>query len=126
MPERQRVEAFMATVEAGDYLGAIVNFYARDASMRENTSGPPRVGRDVLLAHEQGVMSAFSEIAARRQAPPVISGDQVAIRWRFAFRLPQGERVLEEIAWQTWRGGEIVEEVFFYDPGQMAAVASAA
>jgi len=123
MPDRRKVEAFMATVESGDYVGAIETFYARDASMRENTSGAPRVGRDVLVAHERGVMSAFTEIAARRRAPPVISGDQVAIWWRFAFRLPQGERVLEEIAWQTWRGDEIVEEVFFYNPAQMAAPA---
>jgi hypothetical protein len=25
---------------------------------------------------------------------------------------------MEEIAWQTWRGDKIAEEVFFYDPAQ--------
>jgi hypothetical protein len=28
--------------------------------------------------------------------------------------------VLEEIAWQTWRGDQLIEERFFYDPKQMA------
>jgi hypothetical protein len=28
---------------------------------------------------------------------------------------------LEEIAWQTWRGEQLLEERFFYDPKQMAS-----
>jgi hypothetical protein len=26
---------------------------------------------------------------------------------------------MEEVAWQTWRGEQLVEERFFYDPQQM-------
>jgi hypothetical protein len=26
---------------------------------------------------------------------------------------------MEEVAWQTWRGEELIEERFFYDPQQM-------
>jgi ketosteroid isomerase-like protein len=127
MPDRERVEAFMAAVEGGDYDGAIERFYAPDAWMRENTTAEPRRGRDTLVAHERMVMAQFPTIVARRQADPAISGDRVAIHWRFEFHTPDGaRRVMEEIAWQTWRGGEIAEEVFFYDPAQMAALAPAA
>ncbi|HEX4199159.1 MAG TPA: nuclear transport factor 2 family protein [Caulobacteraceae bacterium] len=124
MPDAKRVEAFMAAVEAGDYDGAIERFYAPDASMRENTLSQPRVGREALVAHERMVMAQFPTIIARRMAEPAISGDQVAIHWRFEFQTADGaRRVMEEIAWQTWRGAEIAEEVFFYDPAQMAAAA---
>ena len=38
MPSRQTVEAFVALVEAGDFVGAIEQFYAPDAATRENTA----------------------------------------------------------------------------------------
>jgi len=121
MPNPQTVEAFMATVEAGDYVGAIERFYTPDASMRENMASP-RIGRDALAEHERGVMSQFARITAKRQGPPMISPDGVAIRWRFEFHLHQGgSGGLEEVAWQIWRGDAIAEETFFYDPAQMAA-----
>jgi hypothetical protein len=125
MPSPQIVETFMATVEAGDYVGAIERFYSHDASMRENTASPRR-GRDALVENEKMVMSHFADITARRQGPAMISSEGVAIRWRFEFHLRDGSRrCLEEIAWQIWRDNEIAEETFFYDPAQMATIAVA-
>ena len=119
MPSPATVEAFLTTVESGDYVGAIERFYAPDASMRENLD-PPRVGRDLLVQGERAAMARVDRIVAQRQAPPLIAGDQVAIRWRFEF-VVGGAVVsrLEEVAWQTWRGEQVVEETFFYDPTQM-------
>jgi hypothetical protein len=120
MPSRQIVESFVALVEAADYVGAIEQFYAPDASTRENTS-EPIVGRDTLMAKERGVMAAFQSIEAQRIGPILVDGDTVAARWKFTFTSPNGAvRVLEEIAWQTWRGDQLIEERFFYDPKQMA------
>jgi hypothetical protein len=120
MPNRPTVEAFVALVEAGDYVGAIEQFYAPDASTRENTAEPV-IGRDTLMAKERGVMAAFSEIKAQRIGPSLIDGDTVAARWKFTFTSADGAvRMLEEIAWQTWRGDQLIEERFFYDPKQMA------
>jgi hypothetical protein len=59
MPSRATVDAFVALVESGDYVGAIEQFYATDASTREN-NGAPRVGRDHLMAIERHVMAATS------------------------------------------------------------------
>lgn len=120
MPSRQTVDAFVKLVEAGDYVGAIERFYAPDASTRENTSEPV-VGRDALVAKERGVMAAFPKIEASRIGPSLIDGDTVASRWSFKFTRADGTvRTLEEIAWQTWRGEQLIEERFFYDPRQMA------
>jgi len=119
MPSRQTVEAFVALVEAGDYVGAIEKFYAPDASTRENNDAPV-VGRDVLMAKERGVMAAFSQIDALRIGPSPIDGDATATRWRFTFTGMDGTvRVLEETSWQTWRDEQLIEERFFYDPKQM-------
>ena len=120
MPSRQTVEAFAALVEAGDYVGAIEQFYAPDAATRENTAEPV-IGRNILMAKERGVMAAFRKIEAARIGPSLIDGDTVAARWKFAFTSADGNvRTLDEIAWQTWRGDQLIEEHFFYDPKQMA------
>lgn len=120
MPERQTVEAFAALVEAGDFVGAIERFYTPEASMQEN-DGAPRVGRDVLVAHERKVMAAFPTVKAERLGPILIEGDRVAIHWRFEMA-PKGgpTRRFEEIAWQRWEGERIAKEQFFYDPAQMS------
>jgi hypothetical protein len=121
MPSQDVVQRFVSTVVDGDFTGAIERFYVEGASMRENL-GEPRVGRDGLVAHERAMMSLFKSITAECLGAPTITGDQVAIRWRFRFAPAEGPaRTLEEIAWQRWDGDRIVEETFFYDPGQMAA-----
>ena len=118
MPDSHVVDAFVALVEAGDYVGAIERFYADEASMQENNE-PPRVSRAVLVQGEKQIMGAFRSIVASKVGPALIDGDQVAIRWRFEFTPFEGiNRSLDEIAWQRWRGEQIVEEKFFYDPKQ--------
>jgi ketosteroid isomerase-like protein len=119
MPARERVQAFVALVEAGKYVEAIEQYYAADASMQENNA-PPRKGRDALVKHEQGVMASFKSIRTLPVETFLVDGDRVVIHWTFEFTRPDGTVLrLEEVALQRWRGDEIVEERFFYDPGQM-------
>ncbi|MBX3478912.1 MAG: nuclear transport factor 2 family protein [Caulobacter sp.] len=119
MPDRDQVEAFVAQVVSGDHVGAIRDWYAEDAWMQENL-GPRRTGRQVLMDHEARALARVERVDTELMEPPLIAGDRVAIRWRFTFHPREGQaRSLEEIAWQTWRGGKVVEEVFFYDPAQM-------
>ncbi len=120
MPSRQAVEALAAVIEAGRYVQAIEAFYTDGASLRE-TLGEPRVGRALLAAGEQGVMDRFQSIAAERLGPALIEGEHVASRWRFTFTTRSGAvTTLEEVAWQRWEGDKVAEELFFYDPAQMA------
>lgn len=120
MPSQQVVDRFVKTVVEGDYVGAIERFYAPGATMQENQDAP-RSGRDALVRHEQGIMSLFQSIACEIVGPAAIAGDHVAIQWRFAFTPAGGAtRTLEEVAWQRWDGDTIAEEIFFYDPKQLA------
>lgn len=92
--------------------------------MRENL-GPPRGGRDALVAHETAVLAGHRSIVTREAEPVLVDGDKVVIRWLFEMTAADGTvRRLDELALQTWRDDKIVEEQFYYDPGQFAAPAA--
>lgn len=118
MPNRKTVEDFVATVERGDYVGAIERFYAEDASMQENAAAP-RIGRKTLADGEAAVMAGFDAIKAERLSGILIEGDEVAVRWRWSFTKDGKTNRFEEIAFQTWQGDKVQRETFFYDPAQM-------
>jgi ketosteroid isomerase-like protein len=121
MPSRERVNAFVATVREGRYVDAIADFYAPEASMRDNL-GEPRAGRDTLIATEKAMLASVQRIATRRAAPVIVDGDRVVIGWLFEITASDGQvRRLDELALQTWRGDRIVEEQFYFDPAQLAA-----
>ena len=118
IPSRDIVEAFAKRLEAGDFIGAIEQFYTPDAATYENNAAPT-VGRDKLIAKERGVLAASQDVRAMRIGPSLIEGDHVATRWSFSFTSAEGTtRTLDEIAWQTWRGDKLIEERFYYDPKQ--------
>jgi hypothetical protein len=81
MPSRARLDEFIAVVESGDHAGAIERYYTEDASMQENAA-PPRVGRDLLVAHERGVLARMSHVYSKAMSSAV-EGDNVAIHWIF-------------------------------------------
>jgi ketosteroid isomerase-like protein len=116
MPDRSRVEAFIATVVRGEYVKAIADFYAEDASMQENDE-PPRIGRDRLIAHETKALQAMKQVHTHSVDTFLVDGDKVVIRWRFDITGGDGRtRRLDELSLQRWRGDRIAEERFFYDP----------
>ncbi len=114
MPTPARLAAFVAMVEAEDYVLAIETFYAEHATAQENL-GPVTVGRAALVAKEEAAL-ARGAIGCRKGSIALTDGDQAAIRWVFEMG---GGRTLEEVAWQRWEGELIVEERFYYDPAQM-------
>jgi hypothetical protein len=119
MPSRATLQAFVAAVESNDHVGAILKFYAPDARTQEN-NGPPRLGRDVLAERERAVLASVAGVKTTRLGPPLLDGDHSAVCWRFEFTGKDGKvRTMEEVAWQTWRGEQLIEERFFYDPRQM-------
>jgi ketosteroid isomerase-like protein len=115
MPTRARLDEFIAVVESNDHAGAIERFYTEDASMQENAA-PPRVGRDVLVAHERAFLGTLSHVCSRA-ASSVVEGDRVAINWVFELTDKSGKaRKMDEVALQEWRGDKIFRERFYYDP----------
>ena len=92
-----RLDEFIAVVESGDHAGAIERYYTEDASMQENAA-PPRVGRDVLVAHERGVLALMSHVYSRAVSS-VVEGDRVAIHWIFELTDKSGKvRRFDEVA----------------------------
>ena len=122
MPTPGILERFIAMVESNDHVGAIERCYAENASMQENEHAPRR-GREALMANEQAVLAKMRSVKSTCVRPVLVDGDHVVIRWIFEFEALDGaRRRMEELAWQRWEGERIVEEKFFYDPGQLAWV----
>ena len=121
MPSRARLDEFIAVVESGDHAGAIERYYTEDSSMQENTA-PPRVGRDVLVARERGVLERMSHVYSKAMSS-VVEGDHVAIHWIFELTDKSGTvHHIDEVAMQQWRGDKIFRERFFYDPSKPKTV----
>jgi SnoaL-like domain len=81
MPSRARLDEFIAVVESGDHAGAIERYYTEDATMQENLA-PPRVGRDLLVAHERAALARMSHVTSKCVSS-VVEGDRVALHWNF-------------------------------------------
>lgn len=122
MPTRERVHAFVAMVEAGEFVEAIRQFYTDDATMQENL-GAIRSGREALVAGEEAALRGVKSITTRPGSTYAVDGDRVIVRWVFDIALPDGKTfTLDELAYQTWRGDRIARERFYYDPGQRKPV----
>lgn len=118
MPSRERVQAFVATVEANKFVEAIREFYTDNATMQENL-GEIREGRDVLARHEEAVLKKVKSIRTRPGSTFAIDGDRAIVHWVFDIELADGKTfTLDELAYQTWRGEHILQERFYYDPAQ--------
>ena len=123
MPSRERVESFIALV-CIDPVRAIVDYYHEEASMQENLQ-PPRLGRELLVAHEA---KALQRVSMYTHPDPlfIVDGDHVVIHWTFDATAKDGiTRRLNELALQRWRGDRIVQERFFYDSASAWTVVAA-
>jgi len=119
MPSKQALERFIARVEENAHVEAIREYYAENASMRENMK-EPRVGREALAAREQKTMDRAKSVKSTCVRPVLVDGDIVVIRWIFEFEWNDGTRTrMEELAYQRWEGDKVAEEQFFYDPAQL-------
>ena len=119
MPSDETLDAFIAMVERNEHVEAIERFYAPHAWMQENDK-PARVGRDVLVEGERTALAGMHGLRSSCIRPVFVNGDRVVIRWLFEFTRPDGTAVrMDELAYQRWEGEAIVEEKFYYDPGQL-------
>jgi ketosteroid isomerase-like protein len=117
MPDRARVNAFVAAVVSGDHVGAIADYYHEDASMQENFMEPRR-GREGLMAHEAAVLKRLDTMHTHPDPVVLVDGDHVVINWTFDATTTDGiTRRLNELAFQRWVGDRIAEERFVYDTG---------
>jgi hypothetical protein len=124
MPTPETLQRFIARVEQNAHAEAIEEFYTPDASMQENQLAP-RVGRDLLVAHERKVLARAKSVKSTCVRPVFVHDDHVVIRWIFEFVWLDGSASrIEELAYQRWDGERIAQETFFYDPVQLKPKAS--
>ena len=117
MPSRKRVEQLIQMVERGEFVEALREFYAEDASTRENGEEPSK-GLATLIEKERMALAAF-RIRTLPTAAFLVDGDRAVIHWTFEFTDARGRKMrFEELASQLWRRERIVEERFHYDPAQ--------
>ncbi len=125
MPSRAVVEQFIATIERGEFLEALSQFYAEDMTAQENNQ-PARVGRAAQFANEEAALKRM-HFDAIKAISFLVDGDRVAINYCFEMTTIGGDRLrMDEIAYQLWRGEQIVSERYFYDPAQRLPIAAAA
>lgn len=119
MPSSDTIESFVQLVESGKTIQAMMRYYGEHGSMQENAAAP-RVGKSVLIKHEEDALASIAGMAATCVRPFFVSGDFVVIRWIFEIRDKNGKTVrFEELAHQRCEGELIEEEKFFYDPAQL-------
>ena len=124
MPTPETLQRFIARVEQNAHAEAIEEFYTPDASMQENQM-PPRIGRDLLVAHERKVLARAKSVKSTCVRPVFVHDEHVVIRWIFEFVWLDGSASrIEELAYQRWDGERIAQETFFYDPVQLKPNAS--
>ena len=117
MPNRATVADFIATIERGQFLEALSKFYAEDMIAQENNA-PPRVGRAAQEANEEAALKRM-QFVTNQAVSYLVDGDRVAIHYLFEMTTAEGARLrMEEVAYQVWRGDQIVSERYFYDPAQ--------
>lgn len=120
MPTQETLERFIACVESNAHVDAIRDFYAENASMRENFK-EPRVGRDLLMERERKTLERAATVRSTCVRPAFVNGDHAVLRWVFEFTWKDGSSSrLEELSYQRWEGERVAEEQFFYDPAQVA------
>ena len=118
MPKlRERLDEFIALVEAGQTVEAIRRFYAEDVLVFENRE-LARAGRDSCVAFEQSQLAA--QPAAPRMKAVKSAADSAAgtcfVEWVIHFHSSSGRPMrLEEVAAQKWSAAGIVEERFYYE-----------
>ena len=117
MPSRETVADFIATIERGEFLEALPKFYAEDMIAQENNL-PPRVGRAAQTANEEAALKRM-RFDSIKVASYLVDGDRVALNYVFEMTTVNGDRLrMDEIAYQLWRGEQIVSERYYFDPAQ--------
>ncbi|MGV3615806.1 MAG: SnoaL-like domain-containing protein [Fimbriimonas sp.] len=120
MSNRTHVSELVEMVQSGKILEAFERFYAEDVQMRENTNAPT-IGKAANRQREIDFLSVVREVHENRATFSVVEGDKAVIGWVLEFTNTDGVRLrLDQIAVQTWRDGQIVDERFVYDSAGVA------
>lgn len=112
---RERVQDLIQKVETGQAMEAFEAYYAEDIAMQENGNAPT-VGKAENRVREEQFLASVAEWHEGRAVSYVVDADRAAIHWLLEVTFTNGQRArLDQIAYQTWKNGQIVHERFFYN-----------
>ena len=116
MSIRENVQAVIDGTMRGEILETFEKYYAEDVVMSEN-GVEDRVGKDENRKFEEMFVGNV-EFHAASVGRVVVDGDQAAVEWVFEMTPKGGERITQrQVAFQTWKDGKVVREVFYYNKG---------
>lgn len=116
MSIRDQVQAVIDGTLRGEIVETFERYYADDVVMSENGL-EDRVGKDVNREYEKAFV-ANVEFHGASVGRVAIDGDHAAVEWVFEMTPKGGERITQrQVAFQTWKDGKVVREVFYYNAG---------
>ncbi len=115
MSIRDHVQAVIDGTLRGEIVETFQRYYADDVVMSENGT-EDRVGKAVNLEYEKQFV-ANVEFHGAKVGRVAIDGDHAAVEWEFDMTPKGGQRLTQrQVAFQTWKDGQVVREVFYYKP----------
>ena len=116
MSIRENVQAVIDGTLRGEILETFDAYYADDVVMSEN-GVEDRVGKAANRAFEEQFVANVTFHGAK-VGRVVVEGDQAAVEWEFDMEPKGGPRFIQrQVAFQTWKDGKVVREVFYYNKG---------
>ncbi len=120
MNTSNQVNQLVELVLKGQILEAFDRFYAENVSMQENQN-PPTIGKAANRQREIEFLGSVKELHRNVARFILVDGNRAAIGWLLEFTNHEGQRLrLNQVALQRWEDGQVVEELFVYDPTSVA------
>lgn len=115
----EQVQAVIDGTLKGDILGTFERWYADDVVMSENGT-EDRVGKDLNRTYEEAFV-ANMEFHSASVGRVCIDDERqtAAVEWVFEMTPKAGgDRIVQkQVAFQTWKDGLVVHEIFYYKGG---------
>ncbi len=112
---QEKVEDLNTRILNGDILGAFEDHYAENVVMID-AGMPPREGKDINRTYEEAFVNGLSEFRGAEVKAVAIDEEKgkALVEWHFDFTHNDfGVQKYDQVAVQTWKDGQIVEERFY-------------
>ncbi len=98
----------------GKAMEAFEKYYAENCSMQENNQ-EPTVGKMANRKREEEFFSKITEFRGAKVLNVVAGDDVTMVEWNFDYtHADWGDRNYNQVAVQTWKNGQIVNEKYYY------------
>ena len=114
---KNRVNELVTYIQSGRIVEAMTEFYADNATMRENNN-PPTVGLAANIEREKQFVAYVKQWKSLNVEAVAIDAERgkTLLQSNFEFEAVDGKTMkYDQVSVQTWKDGKIVDEKFYYD-----------